>query len=97
MFMNKETLDSITLFGMQARTSNKKESSGDSGVIGATMGQYFKFLEDNPQFKECLNLERLFSVYCDYESDFNGEYTYFVGHQVQNEKSDEMKSLLLSD
>src|SRR5688500_13485253 len=76
----------ITLLGISARTSNAIEMNDPvSAKIVATLDRYFgegiaAKIPDraNPGVTYC--------VYTEYESDFNGAYTYFVGEEVTSFK-----------
>lgn len=75
------TQDEIKLTGIKVRTSNKAEFNPSTAKIGATIEQYFKNRiadkiadRKNPGTTICL--------YTEYESDMNGEYSYFIGEEV---------------
>ena len=76
-------LSEIKLVGITARTNNTHlfESDPSTNKIAATVQKYFhsglaKKIADkkNPGTTYC--------VYMNYESDFTGEYTYFIGEEV---------------
>lgn len=77
------TRPQITLMGITARTSNAFETDPAVSQIAPTVQKYFHE-----------NLSALipgrktpdvtFCAYTDYESDFNGEYTYFIGEEVES-------------
>ncbi len=81
--MNKTIikLPEIKLVGITARTSNIQEMNPETSKIGITMQ---KFFENNMQAKimERKNPGTVFAVYTNYESDEHGEYTYFLGEEV---------------
>ncbi len=81
--MNKEIveLDSLKLIGVTARTNNKNEMDPEKSKIASTAGRYWsENLANN--FKHRLSPGTTYAVYTDYESDENGDYTYFIGELV---------------
>ncbi len=76
------TLPSIKLIGITARTSNLDESNISTAKIGLTIAKYFgeRMYENIPNKKSHNNIT--YAVYTDYESDHNGQYTYFIGTEV---------------
>lgn len=80
--MNKiiTELPEIKLVGITARTSNAAEFNPDTTKIGATMQKFFGGLQNNILNRK--NPGKVFAVYTNYESDANGEYTYFLGEEV---------------
>lgn len=83
--MNKTitTMPEIKLVGITARTSNIKEMNQDTAQIGATMQKFFAN-GIQAQIMERKNPGTIFAVYTDYESDAQGEYTYFLGEEVND-------------
>lgn len=81
--MQKTTmqLPEIKLIGITARTNNKLEMDPDTAKIGGTIQQYFhqQLAEKMTQRK---NPGITYCVYTEYESDFTGDYTYFIGEEV---------------
>ena len=75
------TLPKIKLAGITVRTNNKNELNWEIGKILPCIQQYFHNLlaEKIPNRK---NPGTTFCVYTDYESDFTGDYTYFIGEEV---------------
>ena len=83
--MNKiiTQLPSIKLVGIQVRTSNAQEMSQEAAKIGATMQKFFgSGLQ--AQIMGRKNPGTVFAVYTNYESDEHGEYTYFLGEEVDD-------------
>jgi predicted transcriptional regulator YdeE len=85
MSINKTiiTLSEIKLIGITARTSNSLEMIPETAKIGATMQKFFGsgmqaqiFGRKNPM--------KVFAVYTNYESDEHGQYTYFLGEEVND-------------
>jgi predicted transcriptional regulator YdeE len=76
-------LPEIKLVGITARTNLASEMNLATAKIGATVQKYFhgccpKKIQNrkNPNVTYC--------VYTDYESDFTGDYTYFIGEEVDS-------------
>ncbi len=85
--MNKTsvTLPSIMLVGITGgRTSLVKEMNPSSAIIPPTLGRYFKLAAELAQIKQRTTPGVTYCVYTDYESNEHGEYTYFVGEQVES-------------
>ena len=79
----KINLGEIKLVGITARTNNNAEMNPETAKISATLGRYYEGkLADKiigrikPGVTYC--------VYTDFETDENGEYTYFVGEEVDS-------------
>ena len=73
----------IKLVGLTARTNNKNEMDPSLAKIGALVG---KFWGQNLalQIQDRKNPGVTYSVYTDYESDEHGDYTYFIGEEVNS-------------
>ena len=81
--MKKEItqLAEIKLVGITARTSNVDEMNPLTGKIPAMVQKYFQGgLAGKIVAKK--NPGTTFCVYTNYESDFMGAYTYFIGEEV---------------
>lgn len=74
-------LPEIKLLGITTRTSNAAEMNPATAKIGAIMQQYMQndMAQTIPHRKKP---GTTFCVYTDYESDFTGVYTYFIGEEV---------------
>jgi predicted transcriptional regulator YdeE len=82
----KEKFAEIKIIGISARTSNVQEMNPDVAKIGATLQKFFaNNMQD--QIPERKNPGRVFSIYTQYESDEHGEYTYFLGEEVNSHKN----------
>lgn len=73
----------IKLAGITCKTNNAKifESDPTSNKIASTVQNYFH----NGLFNKIQHRKNpgvTYCVYTDYESDFNGDYTYFIGEEV---------------
>ena len=76
-------LPEIKLVGITARTSLMSEMDESSAKIGPTLQKYFQggLSEKIPKRT---NPNTTYCAYTEYESDFNGEYTYFIGEKVDS-------------
>lgn len=73
----------IKLVGLTARTNNRNEMNPQTSKIGELMGHYWK--QNTPaQIPNRKNLGVTLSVYTEYESNEHGDYTYFVGEEVNS-------------
>lgn len=83
--MNKEmvTRPEIKLIGLTVRTNNKDEMNPAISRIGELVGKYFgQNMASQIPFRK--NPGVTFSVYTDYDSNEHGDYTYFVGEEVDS-------------
>jgi len=78
--MTETTVDSFLVIGIEARTTNARETSGQ-GAIGPLWGRLMKdnLLERIPNRVD----DRIVAVYSDYENGKDGEYSYLLGAKVQ--------------
>lgn len=75
------TLPEIKLIGIKARTNNLSEMNPATGKILLTIQKYFH----GALYEKIPNRKKpgiTYCVYTDYESDFTGDYTYFIGEEV---------------
>jgi len=71
--------DGFSVVGIEVRTSNAKEMTGE----GAIPKQWQKFFQDGIQQKIPDKVDRtIYAVYSDYASDRNGEYSFLIGVKV---------------
>jgi predicted transcriptional regulator YdeE len=81
MKKQKTKLDELILVGLTARTNNTDEMEPDKSKIASLAAFYWgNQVADN--FKHRTNPGVTYAVYTEYESDENGEYTYFIGEVV---------------
>lgn len=76
-------LEEIKLVGIKTRTNNKQifEQNTATNKIAETVAKYFhNGLAEKIQHRK--NPGTTFCVYAEYESDVNGDYTYFIGEEV---------------
>ena len=76
-------LSEINLVGITCRTNNAHifERDPSTNKIAATVQQYFHNGLPNKIFNR-KKPGTTYCVYTDYESDFTGDYTYFIGEEV---------------
>lgn len=81
--MEKEivTQPEMKLIGISIRTSNAAECNPETAQIGATVQKYI-LKGIYYQIENQKNPGTTLCVYTEYESDHNGEYTYFIGAEV---------------
>jgi predicted transcriptional regulator YdeE len=83
MQSSREQLPAIQLIGITTRTNNRQEMDPTTAKIGKTVQHYMEAgLADTipARVKPCTT----FCVYTDYESDYTGDYTYFIGEMVSS-------------
>ncbi|MEN8237411.1 MAG: GyrI-like domain-containing protein [Pseudomonadota bacterium] len=69
--------------GLTVRTNNANERDPSKAKIAATVQRYHQ--EDMPdQIEDRIRPGVTFCVYTDYESDFAGDYTFFIGEEVED-------------
>ncbi len=75
------TLSEITLVGISVRTSYSQELDKMKGNIFPCVRRYFHgaLAEKIPHRKKP---DTTFCAYTDYETDYAGSYTYFIGEEV---------------
>jgi predicted transcriptional regulator YdeE len=76
-------LGSLILIGLTARTNNKNEMNPEKSKIAKLAGYYWSHQIAN-EFKDRTSPGITYSVYTEYESDEQGEYTYFIGEEVKS-------------
>lgn len=75
-------LPGIQLIGVQVRTNNQAESHPATAKIGSTLQRYMQDQIAHLILKR-KSPGKTFCVYTDYESDMKGDYTYFIGEEVE--------------
>ncbi len=78
-------LPEIKLVGIKVRTSNKRECDPLKAKISPCVQRYFQqhLAEKIPHRK---NPGTTFCAYSEYESDYTGEYTFYIGEEVSTFK-----------
>lgn len=76
----KVTQEEFSVIGLQIRTTNAKEMSGEGKILGL----WERFYSEQIMSKVSDRIEEtIFAVYHDYESDASGEYALTVGVKVK--------------
>ncbi len=75
--------EEIQLVGICVRTNNVQERDQIKGLIFPCIQRYFHGALWN-QIPNRVKPGTTFCAYTDYESDLNGDYTYFVGEEVSS-------------
>ena len=73
----------MKLIGKSVRTNNAKEYNKNDGLIFPLVIGYFQgqMMDQIPRRK---TPGTTYCCYTDYESDYNGDYTYFIGEEVSD-------------
>jgi len=76
-------LPEIKLVGLKVRTATQRECDTSTAKIGPCVQRYFQeeIAEKIPHRK---NPGTTLCAYTDYESDFRGEYTFYIGEEVSS-------------
>lgn len=82
------TREAVTLIGLSIRTNNQNEMNPETSKIADLAGAYWGEQIAN-QFHHRSYPGVTYAVYTDYESDENGEYTYFIGEVVNSMEGQE--------
>lgn len=77
------TLPAMRLIGISVRTNNDAESNWETGKIFPSVRRFFhqSLAEKIPHRKKP---NTTLCVYTDYQSDHTGDYTYFIGEEVDS-------------
>lgn len=91
-------LKSIKLVGIKARTSNKAEFNPETSKIASCFQKFFQQKLAN-NIPNRVNPGVTFSVFTEYENDYTGEYTCFLGEESGNIEniSDSLDSLIIPE
>lgn len=73
----------IKLIGLSARTNNKNEMNPQTSKIGELAGRFWSQNIAN-QISNRKNPGVTFSAYTEYDSNEHGDYTYFIGEEVNS-------------
>lgn len=86
------SLPTIKLVGISARTSNGNELIPEKAQIGRTFGRYV--MENIAQkIENRLCPGKIFLAYTDYENDYKGDYTFFIGEEVASFENQRFETL----
>lgn len=83
MKKEKTALPEIKLAGITARTNNADEADPSLAKITPTVQRWFQG-NLSATIPHRVNPGRTFCAYTEYESDFRGDYTFFVGEEVNS-------------
>ncbi|HSW93627.1 MAG TPA: GyrI-like domain-containing protein [Gammaproteobacteria bacterium] len=83
--MEKELVNKpeIKLVGLTARTNNKNEFNPQTAKIGELVGR-FQGQNIASQIPDRKNPGVTLSAFAEYDSDEHGDYTYFIGEEVNS-------------
>ncbi len=89
-------LPEIKLVGIKCRTNNTAEQDPSSARIGTTLQKYFQ-TGVSEKIANRSNPCTTYCAYTEYESDFSGDYSYFVGEEVTevSDISEDMVELII--
>ena len=73
-------LPAIQLVGIKVRTNNDLEIELDTANIGNTVADYFASIPETIPARKTPGTT--YCAYTEYESDENGDYTFFIGEAV---------------
>jgi predicted transcriptional regulator YdeE len=73
----------IKLVGLTARTNNKNEMNPETSKIGELVGRFWS-QNIAGQISNRKNPGVTLSVYTEYDSNEHGDYTYFIGEEVDS-------------
>ncbi len=85
MQQSQAKLPEKKLIGIQVRTNNKNEIDPMTGKIFPIVQKYFQE-QLFSQIPHRTHPGTTLCCYTDYESDHNGDYTYFIGEEVETLK-----------
>lgn len=76
-------LPAIRLIGIRTRTNNASEMNPETAKINLTIQTYF---QNGLSVKTAHRIKpgTTYCAYTDYESDFKGDYTFFIGEEVSS-------------
>ena len=76
-----EQVKEFSIIGIEARTNNAREMSGN-GIIGKQWSRFYqeRLLEKIPNKID----STVYAVYTDYSSDRNGDYAFVIGAKVRD-------------
>ncbi len=78
-----ENKSEIKLMGLTARTNNKNEMNPQTAKIGELVGRFWS-QNIASQISNRKNPGVTLSVYTEYVSNEHGDYTYFIGEEVES-------------
>jgi len=81
MQKNVSSLEVIKLVGIKTRTCNKDEFNSNTARIMPCVQKYFQE-QLSEKILNRINPNRTFCAYTEYENDYTGKYTFFIGEEV---------------
>jgi len=84
--MRVEEIEEKLIYGISTRTKNANEMNPETAKIGAIWQKFDSTVEVN--YKDG---EKVYGVYCNFESDANGEFDVLAGYETLNDKLDTVK------
>ncbi len=78
-----ENKSEIKLVGLTARTNNKNEMNPQTAKIGELAGRFWS-QNVASQISNRKNPGVTLSVYTEYDSNEHGDYTYFIGEEIES-------------
>lgn len=84
------------IIGIKTRTNNQLEINSLEGKIFPIVKQYFH-QNIAATIPNRIHPDTTFCIYTDYESDYHGDYTYFIGEEVDSFESipDSLETLII--
>lgn len=86
----------IKLIGLKVRTNNQNEFNAATAQIGPSVAKYFQegWVDKIPHRK---NPGVTICAYTEYESDYTGDYTFYIGEEVTSQSpiSEGLSALLI--
>lgn len=90
-------LAGMQLVGITVRTNNAAEMNPETAQIGPVYQEFFgQKLQDKILHRKTPGT--VFAVYTNYESDFTGDYTFFLGEEVTSfaDQAEEFEKLIVA-
>lgn len=91
MDKEKTSREQMTLVGVAVRTSNANEMIKEKGKISKTVSNYIG-KRQGEMIKNRKSPGVVYACYTDFESDANGEYTYFLGEEVTSAEGQDLET-----
>ncbi|MDR0296466.1 MAG: GyrI-like domain-containing protein [Rickettsia sp.] len=89
-------LNAIKLVGIKVRTSNIAEFNPKTAKIAACFQRFFQE-QLAEKILNRVNPDVIYSVYTEYESDYTGEYSYFLGQETATTIPEGLDSLIIPE
>lgn len=92
MKKEKVIFDSLRLVGLSVRTNNRNEQDIEKAQISKLVKKYFS-QGASSAIQDRVNPGVTYTVYTDYDSDYRGDYTFFIGEVVNTFANQEASRL----